>query len=91
MLPLVFDVLVEHEAGERGVGARDVGADVADDERDLVGLALGGQRALAASLANLTAKTMTTRTSAMTRPAAAAPPRRQSNRTASPSPDHRSM
>ena len=42
-----LDVLVEHEAGERGFGARDVGADVADDQRDFVGMALGGERPLA--------------------------------------------
>ena len=47
MLPLVFYILVEDEAGKRGFGARDVGADVADDQRDLVGVALGGERLLA--------------------------------------------
>ena len=40
-------VLVEDETGEAGFGARDIGADVADDQRDLIGLALGGDRLLA--------------------------------------------
>ena len=46
-------VLVEHEAGERGLGARDVGADVADDKRDFVGVALGAERAFAGIVGEL--------------------------------------
>ena len=40
-------VLVENEAGERRFGAGDVGADVANDQSDVIGMALGGQRAFA--------------------------------------------
>ena len=40
-------VLVEHEAGERRFGARDVGADVANDQRDIIGMPLGAKRARA--------------------------------------------
>ena len=42
-----IDFLVEHEPREGGLGARDVGADIADDQGDLIGLALGGERLLA--------------------------------------------
>ena len=42
-----FHVLVEDETGERGLGARDVAADVADDERDVVGVPFRGKRPLA--------------------------------------------
>ena len=41
------DILVEHEAGQRGFGARDVGADVSNDQRDFVRMALGIERLLA--------------------------------------------
>ena len=40
-------VLVEHEAGERSLGARHVGADVADDQRDVIAMPLGAERMLA--------------------------------------------
>ena len=47
MLPLVADVLVENETGERRLGRRHIGADVADGQRDFVGVPLGRERPLA--------------------------------------------
>src|SRR6185369_14034399 len=45
-----FDLLIQHEAGERGLRARDVRADVPDDQRDVIGVPLSRQRLLARAI-----------------------------------------
>ena len=90
LLPLVSDVLVEHEAAERRFGAGDVGARRCG--RPARRHRHGARPSSAWSRASLAIATRNDHAeqdqSAASRPAAAAPPRRQSNRTSSPSRRH---